>query len=189
MAQRDNRIAQLRIDLLGFKPPIWRRVQVPAAFTLADLHDTIQAVFAWQDSHLHAFEVGQLQFGPPMLEDGLTGEKVRPEHRTTLSTLMATKLKKFFYIYDFGDSCEHQVTVEKLLEPDPAVAYPVLTGGRRAAPPEDCGGPPGYDMLVKALQDPDHPDHDEMTEWFGDEPFDPAAMDRAAIERRLQALR
>jgi hypothetical protein len=189
MAERDDRIVQLRIDLLGFKPPIWRRVQVPAAFALDRLHETIQALFAWENSHLHQFEVGDRYFCPAEMLETMDDIPARPEADVDLAGLVRQKVKRFAYVYDFGDDWEHQIQVEKLLDPEPGVAYPRLVGGRRAAPPEDCGGPPGYDALVEAMQNPEDPDHEDMLDWLGGAPFDPAHFDRDTIERRLHRLR
>ena len=47
-------------------------------------------------------------------------------------------------LYDMGDYWEHEVRIEKFLERSSKKTYPFYTGGSRACPPEDCGGPPGY---------------------------------------------
>src|SRR5207344_3292033 len=71
------------------------------------------------------------------------------------------------YTYDFGDDWEHDVLVEKVLDRDSTISYPRCTGGRRAAPPEDCGGIWGYADLTQTLTDPTHPGHDDMLDWLG----------------------
>jgi hypothetical protein len=99
---------------------------------------------------------------------------------------------KICYTYDFGDDWRHDIVVEKVLERERAVTYPRCTGGRRAAPPDDCGGIWGYAELVEILSDPTHPDHDDRLDWLGLDDatdFDPARFDAAAITRALAAMR
>jgi hypothetical protein len=91
---------------------------------------------------------------------------------------------KAIYTYDFGDTWEHTVAVEKVLPPDPGVAYPMCTGGRRRCPPEDCGGPYGYHNLLKTLGDPANEEHESMLEWVGGS-FDPEAFSVEEVNQRL----
>jgi hypothetical protein len=187
MAKGADGIVQVRIDLRGFKPPIWRRAQVPGGFTLYDLHDTIQALFGWEDDHLHKFVVGGQPYQPAeWIDDPF--DRVTPEDEITLAGLLKGKVERFTYVYDFGDDWTHDLKVEKWLEPDSNAAYPALTGGRRMAPLEDCGGPGGFEALLQQALDPDDPNHEEAVDWLGGGPIDPASMDRAAIERRLAGL-
>jgi hypothetical protein len=95
------------------------------------------------------------------------------------------------YVYDFGDDWVHRVVVEKVVRADPNVAYPCCIGGRRACPPEDCGGVWGYQEFLAAISDPHHPEHESMLEWAGGE-FDPEAFDPAGdavTERRARLFR
>jgi hypothetical protein len=98
---------------------------------------------------------------------------------------------KVRYTYDFGDDWVHDIVVEKVLAPDPAMVYPRCTGGKRAAPPDDCGGMWGYEELVEVLADPAHPEHEERLEWLGlsdASEFAPEAFDVEATNSRLNAL-
>jgi hypothetical protein len=93
------------------------------------------------------------------------------------------------YEYDFGDSWNHQITVEKILTPDPAAATVALClDGARACPPEDCGGPWGYDNLLKILRNPKHEEHESMKEWLG-HPLDPEAFDAEKVNTCLRKLK
>jgi hypothetical protein len=93
------------------------------------------------------------------------------------------------YEYDFGDSWAHEVRVEKILPADPSSARrAVCLGGARACPPEDCGGIPGYDHLLKVIANPRHPEHGETLEWLGGR-FDPAAFDAARVDAALLKLK
>ena len=182
-------VLQLKVTLRGVRPPIWRRLQIESNGTLAKLHAALQITFAWEDSHLHEFQVGERRFGRPDVEDGLAepGE-TENENGTTLSQAMRRKGAKLLYVYDFGDSWEHEVVVEDIVAAEPTVRYPRCLDGRRAAPPEDCGGAWGYAELLRVLSDPTHEEHAERLEWLGDA-FDPERFDLAAANRSLARVR
>jgi hypothetical protein len=91
----------------------------------------------------------------------------------------------FLYIYDFGDYWRHRIVVEKVLPAEVGTKYPACIGGRRACPPEDCGGPWGYQECLAAIADPDHEEHESMLTWVGGS-FDPDAFDAGEFEHRLQ---
>lgn len=176
-------IYQLKITLKGSQPPIWRRVQVPADITLAELHDVIQSVMGWTDSHLHAFSIGQTQYGSVDPEFGL--DDAEDEEVAVLNQVVQRPKSKFTYEYDFGDSWEHELVLEKILPPEPGARYPRCLDGARHGPPEDCGGIWGYAELLEAIQDPEHDSHEEMLEWVGGD-FDPEVFDLESINRRLR---
>lgn len=174
---------QLKISLRGAKPPIWRRVLVPAAVTLADLHQIIQCAMGWQDSHLHLFEVGEERFGTPDPEDLL---ELRDERRARLCDVAPQPGARVLYEYDFGDSWEHDIVVEKVF--DDVIPEAVCLAGRRACPPEDCGGIRGYERLLRVLADPADREHQRMLEWLGGEVVDPAALYLDEINAELKDL-
>jgi Plasmid pRiA4b ORF-3-like protein len=179
-------IYQIKVGLRGAKPPIWRRLEVPADITLARLHIVIQAAFDWDDTHMHVFETPYGNFG---IADANLGH--RAEAPVTLEQVAPTVSCKLRYTYDFGDDWEHDILVEKVLVPDRTAAYPRCTGGRRAAPPEDCGGIWGYAELVYVMSDPAHPDHNQKLEWLGLDDateFDPTSFDAEAVTQALAAL-
>jgi hypothetical protein len=180
-------VYQIKVALRGAKPPIWRRLQVPADISLAQLHGVLQVAFDWDDSHLHVFETPYGEFGTADAELGR-----RPEARVTLEQVAAGIKSTIRYTYDFGDDWEHEILVEKVVDRDKAASYPRCTDGRRAAPPEDCGGIWGYEELAEILADPKHPEHDDRLEWLGlddAKEFDPAAFDADAVTRTLRLLR
>lgn len=176
-------VFQLKITLLDTKPPIWRRVLVDSGSTLDHLHDVIQAAFGWRNYHLHEFEVGPNRYGVPDPDEDW-GEPPQDERRTRLDAI-AGEGSSFRYTYDFGDSWDHRVLVEKVLPADTTPTVPVCIAGRLACPPEDCGGPWGYRELLEILADPTHPEHDERREWLG-RPFDPEAFDPSEFEDKLR---
>jgi Plasmid pRiA4b ORF-3-like protein len=175
-----GQVYQLNITLRNIKPPIWRRVQVTDC-TLATLHNIVQRCMGWTNSHLHAFEIGGEQYGEPDPEGMM---EMEDERRLRLSRVVAHGHKQFTYTYDFGDSWDHGIQVEKVLEPEPRVRYPRCVDGRRACPPEDCGGPWGYPEFVEAIENPRHKRHRELLEWVGGE-FDPEAFDIEAVNKKL----
>ncbi len=154
--------------------------------TLAVLHEIIQVCLDWTNSHLHDFQVGEARIGEPSEEDSPHFDA--DEARVRLSQLAEQGFKKFGYIYDFGDTWQHVVQIEKVLEAEPGVRYPRCVAGKRAGPPEDCGGVWGYANLLEALGDPAHKDHEEMSDWVPED-YDPEACDLELINDELKALR
>lgn len=186
---RDHSIYQLKVMLRGSKPPIWRRIRIRAGADLADLHEVLQVVFDWHNYHLHQFVVGQTYYGTV---DEDWGDGTEDESGVKLSKVAPREKSRFDYEYDFGDSWVHQIEVEKVVPPDPGAMYPVCVTGRRTAPPEDCGGIWGYYEMLQAVEDADHPEHEDMLEWLGGGEgveWDPDAFDLAGINKRLEKLR
>jgi pRiA4b ORF-3-like protein len=160
----EDRFYLLRVSLVGSEPDIWRRFVVPAEITLDRLHDVIQVVMGWTDSHLHQFEIGKKVYteNPEFKEDGLD------ENGRVLVDLIKQKGRTFGYEYDFGDGWKHKVTIEDSRHPQPMflVEAPVsCLDGANACPPEDVGGIDGYYNFCKALQDPKHKEHQQYKEW------------------------
>jgi hypothetical protein len=186
-SDRPAPVYQIKVGLRGAKPPIWRRLEVPADISLARLHLVIQVAFDWDDCHLHVFETPYGSFGTADAELGH-----RAEAPVTLEQVAPVVKSKVRYTYDFGDDWEHDIVVEKVLDRNKAAAYPRCTGGRRAAPPEDCGGVWGYADLVEVLNDPSDPEHEDRLEWLGLDDagdFDPDSFDAEAVTKALSALR
>ena len=150
---------RVRVDLVGAKPPIWRRLELPGSITLAQLHEVLQVAFDWDNSHLHEFTAGRTRYGVP---DGDSLGGAQDERLVTMGQLLDRPGAHLDYEYDFGDSWKHRLVVEQI---DYSGTAPVAmcTGGRRAAPVEDSGG-------------------------FDPAGFDPAAFDPAALNRALAAL-
>ena len=181
----DVPIYQIKVTLEGSKPPIWRRILLRSDVTLAELHRLIQAAMGWWDYHLHQFIVGQTYFGEPHPDYGF---EMHDEKRVKLDQIVTGEKFKFRYEYDFGDSWLHNLLVEKVLPPEPDQPYPMCIKGKGACPPEDVGGIWGYYMFLEAIQDPDHPEHEDYLEWVGGE-FDPEAFDLDEANEALRALR
>jgi hypothetical protein len=182
-----NFIIRATITLLDIDPPIWRRIEISADATLARLHDVIQRAIGWQDYHLHHFEIGGNKFGQPSPEDAFHGLKILDERTVKLGTLFENGTRAFTYTYDYGDDWQLAIVLESAAPAHPDAVYPRVVGGARAGVPEDCGGPWGYADLLEAIADEDHENHEELTEWAG-ENFDPEHFDKDEINAALAKL-
>lgn len=178
------KIYQLKLTLKHIRPPIWRRLEVPADIKLGKLHQVIQIAMGWNGSHMHAFMAGKAVYGTP---DPEYGGRTLNEADVRLREI-AGEGEKLNYEYDFGDGWLHEVKVEKVFDADPAIHYPRCTAGKRACPPDDCGGPFGYEELLEALKTPSHPDHAERIDWLGGD-FDPEVFELLAINQGLWRMR
>lgn len=182
-------IATLRIELADTSPPIWREIEVPIEITLQSLHETIQAAMGWLDYHLWEFTVANRRYGLPMEEDW--GEEPRGEAaKVRLRDVLTSGNKadrfrttKMTYLYDFGDDWLHDLTVKDVRQGEPGTSYPRYVAGQNNAPPEDCGGVPGFYEMLEVANNPAHPDHEDITEWLNG--YDPGAIDENAVKTRL----
>lgn len=170
---KNDPICQLKVRLVGARPPIWRRFLVPGSAPLARLHGALQLVMGWSDEHLHQFDAKGVTYG---IRGQESGPEVVSEAKTTIGQVLRRPKDKLRYVYDFGDSWQHEVVLEKVLPPDPGAFFPVILAGKRACPPEDVGGLGGYSRLLHILSDPKHEEYQDMLEWVGDD-FDPEAFD------------
>jgi len=179
MKKQFNQVYQFKITLDEIKPPIWRRIQVPETYSFWDLHVAIQDAMGWSDSHLHQFEMINPKTGEAV-EIGIPDEEWEDEALAgwdaKMTDYFSTKNPTAHYTYDFGDSWEHTIKLEKILPREEAAEYPICLEGKRACPPEDCGGFPGYEDLLMTISDPDSEEYEETIEWLGDE-FDPEHFD------------
>jgi len=170
---------QIKISLYYIKPIIWRRIVVSENITFKELHETIQVAMGWRNVHLFSFN--------------LDGKYVRmPFEDNDVINAATTKLKGVFnkknasltYQYDFGDSWDHQLLIEKVEPIKPTEKLPKCLGGERNCPPEDCGSFPGYENLVEIMKDKKHPEYKEMVSWLGGV-YNPEKFSLAAINKRL----
>ena len=184
-SKADPFIYQIKVTLEGSKPPVWRRVQVPMDISLRKLHKILQAVMGWETCHLHEFVVGREHFGEPGPEYGF---EMKDDKKIRLHQAAPRNGDRFAYVYDFGDGWRHELKVEKIALPEPCAPYPILFGGERACPPEDCGGIGGYAGFLEAIQNADHEEHDRMLEWIGGS-FDPESFDADEVNQRLKRIK
>lgn len=190
-------VLTLELVLDDIQPRIWRRIEVPSTFSFFDLHSAIVDAMGWQDAHLHEFVIGDPR-DPTPLHVGLPDDDFPDERpvQAGWTVPIARHLapgKSVCYLYDFGDSWEHRVTCVAETPAAPATKYPRCTGGARACPPEDVGGPPGYFEFLAAVSNPHHAEHEAMLQWAGGgwdaERFNPQTVRFMDAHRRLRRWR
>lgn len=143
----------------------------------------------WQDSHLHEFRIGGQTYGRPDWEDSFVGQsQPADERRVRLDSAIRTVGAKLTYAYDFGDDWEHEVILEKILSLETGQQNPSCAGGERHRPPEDCGGVPGYEDLLRILLNRNHPDYEDTRQWLGGD-FDPEEFSVDRVNRILASLK
>lgn len=186
MGKRVRQVYQFRIQLREVEPPVWRRIHVPETYTFWDLHVAIQDAMGWLDCHLHVFELtdpatgSKVEFGIPDDDVEEADRSQRPGWEYQIADYFSAVNPEAAYTYDFGDNWRHTVTLEEILPRVKWGRYPQCLDGARACPHEDCGGPPGYDRLLRILRNPAHEDYEDMRAWVGGR-FDPEAFDPARV--------
>jgi Plasmid pRiA4b ORF-3-like protein len=190
----DDRLAavyQLKIHLLEISPQICRRVLVRGDTTLAELHHVFQVVMRWGNWHLHSFKLWGKEYGMPYTGGRYFADDARRVH---LGDFPWRVNDKFTYTYDFGDYWQHHVRVEKVLPPTALSAHPVCVNGRRACPPEEVGGPEGYNQrtldqfswsfeAVDRLLAGENIFEDDVPTWFWN--YRPEHFDREQVNQKL----
>ena len=187
-AKQPTTIYEIKVSLYGSKPAIWRSIQVSADITLYKLHKIIQEVMGWEDMHLHQFVIGNDRYKVRDPHADLEMDESGKNERThRLRQVVPEVGFQFCYEYDFGDGWKHTLAVERVFAPEEDVKYPRCTAGARACPPEDVGGIHGYSEFLEALRDPNHPAHQEMTDWIG-RTFDPEVFDLVMTNQIIRQL-
>ncbi|MGH9225935.1 MAG: plasmid pRiA4b ORF-3 family protein [Acidimicrobiales bacterium] len=184
-------VHRLKVTLSGSSPPVWRRLAVPSATTLGQLHHILQRAMGWEDCHLHEFEAAGSRYGPPgdFLDNGWSTPP--KDEETAKLSRVAPAGTRLTYEYDFGDGWHHRIVVEKVEKVaagGPGADGPTCLSGRRACPPEDCGGVWGYEHLLEVLADPAHVEYEELLEWAGED-FDPERFDLDHVNAGLGRAR
>jgi Plasmid pRiA4b ORF-3-like protein len=175
----------LKVTLLDVHPPIWRLLRVPSAITLSALHAIVQVAMGWEDRHLHEWRVGETVFASDDADDW--GEEEAQDETSAVLADLAEEDSMLRYDYDLGDGWEHLIEVVAVQPYDGTVLPVAVLEGARSAPPEDCGGPSGYEHLLDALADPDDAEHEELSAWAG-EWFDPEHFDMVRVNRQLEGF-
>lgn len=176
---------QIKISLAGARPPIWRRLLIEPDTTFQDLHRIIQVALGWQGYHLHLFQAGNGRLIGDPAEDFDGMMNFLDETTVPVSSVLNKEGQKLKYEYDFGDSWEHEVKLEKMLPGEQAEPLPKCIQAARQCPPEDVGGLPGFYEFLDAMEDAAHPEHIAVREWCGGEQFDPEFVDLGQINEDL----
>jgi len=188
-----EKVVGVRIALRDVDPKIWRRVQLPTWVSLTTLHDVIELAFGWDGTHMAAFVVNR-EWYMASFGWGNFDENEPSSEDLSLQDVIDIKARGVRYIYDFGESWEHTITFGKVQTVDTPMEFPMLLGGARAAPLEDCGGlgtyyeymnmlnsPDDYDRLYK--DDDSHPVH-----WMKENDYDPERFDKDGLRKELQEI-
>lgn len=170
----------LKIELDHSRPMVWRRLNISSKTSLIDLHIMIQIAMGWEDCHLFQFAHGRQSY--PTGDDENSYDQLED---IMVGMLLKKSGDQLQYIYDFGDYWTHTITLEKVQKK--RCLTPKVTAGSRSCPPEDCGGIPGYETLLKALKRRNDDDL-ELLEWSGwdEEGFDPKAWDKESVNDQLR---
>lgn len=172
MKKKFDRVYQFKVTLRGVRPPIWRRIQVPETYSFWELHVAIQDAMGWSYFHLHEFEVYNDSTGMNDVigipdEEFSFGTEILPGWKRKISKYFIVEKMSADYTYDFGDDWRHKLVLEKILPRNENSDYPLCIGGRRACPPEDCGGTWGYEEICSGKS--------ESQEEYAD--YDPECFD------------
>lgn len=178
-------IYQFKVTLRGVRPPIWRRFLIDNQVTFEDLHIIIQVVMGWENYHLYNFDTKDARV--EILDDSFeffpSSKEIYDAEETQIGELITEEKQKCLYTYDFGDDWEHELVLEKVLPIDEEILVPTCLKGKRACPPEDCGGVYMYNEIQTALKGEGELD-EEMKEWLGE--FDPEEFDLELINSILE---
>lgn len=179
----------LHISITFSDPLIWRRIQVPGTFTLAQLHDTIQLSMGWSDSYVHQFLVGKISYEPTMKTKVPRESKRFDEFKYKLHTLEEGMRFMFSYLYGAGEGWEHEIHLEEIIPPTRQLKHPILLAGEMACPPETVGDIHQYRQLITDLESPDSRKADSLSELSGRPHFDPQYFDLEAAKKRVSTGR
>ncbi|MGE0633395.1 MAG: plasmid pRiA4b ORF-3 family protein [Pseudobdellovibrionaceae bacterium] len=179
-AKAAPKVYEFTVSLEGTSPVVWRKFLAHEIINLDELHLLIQMTMGWEAKHLFEFVFGDKIYAHPAHADEMNLE-------STEGILLSDVLgggKEFSYIYDFGDYWKHKVEITNVLEHDPRLNYPACIAGENACPPEDCGGPGGYEELKEVLTGKKSDEKDEMLEWVGGF-FSPNTFDPNFVNKHL----
>ena len=178
MVSQLRQVYQLKVQLKGARPPIWRRILVTDVALLDEFHHTIQISMGWTNSHLHQFIVGKRRYGMTDPEFGMDwDDDLLDESDFRVKDILNEVGDSVLYEYDFGDGWEHQIKLEKIIPFDATLVLPQCIKGKRACPPEDVGGIYGYKEFLEKWEDESHPEHEDVLEWAGDYFLGPEEFD------------
>lgn len=164
---QEKQIFQFKVELEDTSPVVWRSFQVPHSISFYELHEVLQVVMGWMNSHLFMFRSGDLIITEESDEDSWEDAEFRDAREIKLHELISAPKDKIVYEYDFGDSWEHTLTLEKILtEEEVQFAVPRCTAGAYACPPEDCGGVPGFERIKQIMSNSKNDEYLDTIQWL-----------------------
>ena len=174
----------LEVTLEYVEPKVWRLFTVPGTITLSQLHEALLVVMGWEGRHAWEFDVQGTHYG-----DSFAAEdpSLQEANNAVLHNTVSMRGTVVDYIYDWGDEWHHQIKVQDIRKREATESSPVILDGANACPPEDVGGVPGYAIFLEAIEDSNHPEHEELLEWVGGK-WNPQKFDRKTHQRRLAFL-
>jgi hypothetical protein len=178
-------LVRLKVVLDHVEPTVMRRIVVPFSIRLSRLHEVLQEAMGWTNGHLYEFQIGGAGFGIP--DPGWSDGPLDARRVSLLSAITDTGAKSFKYIYDFGDGWTHSVKIERIFLLI-GLGRPMLLEATGCCPPEDIGGPPGYQEFREALADPAHERHADLVEWWGGKEHDLDNVPFTQLSRAVDAL-
>ena len=178
--RRQPKVYEIRISLRGTEPLVWRKVLIHEFVDLSDLHMLIQMVMGWENRHLYSFTINEQKFTD---EDSALEINQNETEGVSLNEVLGDS-KEFSYTYDFGDGWQHHLEITEVLDHDPRMQYPACIGGENACPPEDCGGPPGFDNFKTVIAGKDSPEKNDLLAWVGGY-YNPSTFDPNFVNKRL----
>jgi hypothetical protein len=180
-------VYQIKIELDEITPTIWRRVQIDSKILLPELHNILQIVMGWTNSHLHQF-IKDDQFYTMKLDDDYYWDEMDniDYKNIPVSQLLAKEGDTIVYEYDFGDSWEHIITLEKVLLNSHPQHLPICLDGEMACPFEDCGGAWGYQDILDVFKKPRSKEYKNFIKELGAD-FDPNFFNKDQINKLLKS--
>lgn len=164
---QEKQIFQFKVELEDTSPVVWRSFQVLNSISFYELHEVVQVVMGWMNSHLFMFRSGDLIITEESDDDLWEDGEFRDAREIKLYELISAPKDKIVYEYDFGDSWEHTLTLEKVLtEEEAQFAVPRCTAGAYACPPEDSGGVPGFERIKQILSNSKNDEHLDTIQWL-----------------------
>lgn len=188
--QKKHKYYQIKVSIRDTHPPVWRRLLIPEGITFHELNAIIQLAFDWCGYHLYSFEVGAT-----LHEEGIFielpnidnwGFRETKNSKTIKIDRYFEEFKRMKFTYDFGDNWIHDILIEKIIEDDEKLKYPICTKAKMASLPEDCGGPWGYEELMDILSDKNNERYEDMKEWSIGMEEDRTKVDIEDINEKLK---
>jgi hypothetical protein len=180
----DIMLYEIKVQLEHIKPPIFRKLRVPSRTSLFKFHKIIQKAMGWENCHLYLYEIEKTLYSDYPEEWDM---EVIDSKKVTLEKIFGQGTRSFTYEYDMGDGWRHDITFLKEVESE-GNEKPACITGTRACPPEDCGGPPGYEYFLEVIADSSHEDHDEMLAWIGGS-FNPEYFNLEETNKAVKQVR